>query len=252
MCALTKDVDSVVLWKYLGWVTPLVYRTPYSYAIPVNCGLVILGLIYQTFLTFDALHVKNNVQVYSICVCNIVLFISNIMRIGNTVEFLNGLREERAMGTEPTVDLSVDMSKIVCPVLVASSVLVGACSLGLFAFAYKLHKEFAWAIYRHVSGSRQTRRRFLTYKVLVVLVKVELYFFCAFLTLYGMVGVHLVAPEFPLLVCLLPLALLQVMLGIYSTKTENILGAIVAIVSIPMCPLVDLKGLTSGFERYYE
>jgi hypothetical protein len=164
MRALTKDADSVVLWEYLSWITPLVFETPNSYFVPVHCGLTILGLTYQAILAFDALHVKNNVQVYAICICNIVLFVSNIMRIGQTAIVLTGLREARSMGIKPTVDLSVDLWKLVYPVLITSSVLVGACSLGIFAFAYKLHKEFAWAIYRHVSGSRQTRRRFLTYK----------------------------------------------------------------------------------------
>ena len=71
-------------------------------------------------------------------------------------------------------------------------------------------------------------------KVLVVLIKVELLFFYAFLGLYGIVEVHFSVPEFPLLVCLVPLALIQVALGIYFTKTENFLGATIAIVSLVM------------------
>ncbi|PVI05328.1 hypothetical protein DM02DRAFT_639317 [Periconia macrospinosa] len=223
-------LEIVVLWKYLGWVSPIVYQVPRSYSIIVNCGLAMFGLTYQAFLAFDALHVKNNVQVYSICICNVLLFVFNVMRYGQTEIVISGLRESRAQGTEPLVDLSVDFWKVVFPVLITSSVLVGACCVGLFAFAYKLHKEFAWAIYRHVSGSRQTRRRFLTYKVLIVLIKIEIYFFLAFVALYGVVRVHFTVPEFPLLVCLVPLELLQVALAIYFTKTENVLGAIVAIV----------------------
>jgi hypothetical protein len=83
----------------------------------------------------------------------------------------------------------------------------------------------------------------------VVLIKVELYFFYAFLILYGLVEVHFAVPEFPLLVCLLPFALLQVALGIYFTKTENTLGAFVIIVSIPMRLLNDLKYLTGSIKR---
>jgi len=77
--------------------------------------------------------------------------------------------------------------------------------------------------------------------VLVVLIKIELYYFLAFLTIYGAVEVHFTVPEFPLLVCLVPLALLQAAFGIYFTKTENRLGAIVMIVSITMRHLNGLK-----------
>ena len=77
--------------------------------------------------------------------------------------------------------------------------------------------------------------------MLVVLIKVELFYFLAFLIIYGAVEVHFIVPEFPLLVCLMPLALLQAAFGIYFTKTENRLGAIVIIVSIIVRLLNDLK-----------
>lgn len=67
-------------------------------------------------------------------------------------------------------------------------------------------------------------------KVLIVLIKVETYFFSAFIALCGIVRVHFAVPEFPLLVCLMLLALLQVALAMYFTRSENMLGAVVAIV----------------------
>lgn len=67
----------------------------------------------------------------------------------------------------------------------------------------------------------------------IVLVKIELYFFIGFIALYGVVDVHFEAPEFPLTVCLLLFELLQSLLGPYFTKTENITGSLVALVSVP-------------------
>lgn len=154
-----------MLWKYLGWVTPLVYQVPRSFFVPVNCAIAAFSLAYQAFLSFDALPAKNNVQMYNIVICNVLLLVFNVIRHKETAIVLTELRESRSTGAKPLVDLSVDLWKVVSPVLITSSVIVGACCAGLFGFAYKLHGEFAWAIYRHVSGSRQTRRRFLTYKV---------------------------------------------------------------------------------------
>jgi hypothetical protein len=156
-----------VLWKYLGWITPAVYQVPRPLSVHIYCAIATLSLAYQATLSLDALHVKNNVQIYNICICNVLLLVFNVMRHEQTAIVLAEMRESRAMGTEPLVDLSVDLWKVLSPVLITSSVIVGACCVGLFAFAYKLHGEFAWAIYRHVSGSRQTRRRFLTYKACI-------------------------------------------------------------------------------------
>lgn len=176
-CANTSmRIHSIILWQYLSWITPLVWQTPTSYAIPVECGLSLFGLTYQTILTFDAIRAKNNVQVYNICICNLLLLVFTIMRIGQTEHVYDQMRGSRAqvlqstvVDLQPTVDLSMNIWKVIYPVLITASVLVGVCLCGLLAFGYKLHKEFAWAIYRHVSGSRQTRRRFLTYKVNILL-----------------------------------------------------------------------------------
>ncbi|CAI6331739.1 unnamed protein product [Periconia digitata] len=228
VCATVLDV--VVLWKYFGWVTPLVYQVPRSYSIPVNCGLLLLAVIYQAILTLDSLRTRNNVQMYNICICNILLLVLTIMSYEQTSQVITGLSTARAMGTTPLVNLSIDLWANVSPVLLSSCVVTGIVSIALFFYGYKLHKEFAWAIYRHVSGSRQMRQKFLAYKVLIVMVKMELYLFIAFLVLYGLVDVHFEVPEFPLTVCLLLAELLQFGLGPYFMKTENVSGALVVIV----------------------
>lgn len=158
-------IDSVVLWRYFEWVTPVVYQVPTSYSIPMNCGLFLFGVIYQMVLTVDALRNKNNVQMYMVCICNTLLLVFTVMTVGQTIRILTQLPFARALGDVPLVSQDVDLAKELYPVLVTHCALVGLCSLILFYYGYKLHNEFSWAIYRHVSGSRQMRRRFLSYKV---------------------------------------------------------------------------------------
>lgn len=154
-----------MLWKYFAWVTDLVFQVPRSYSVPVNCGLSLFGFSYLAVLSADALRQRNNVQIYSICVCNILLFIFTVMRYEQTAGIIEGLATARALGDTPLVDLSMDLWAIVGPILLSSSAISGVCTLALLFFGFKLHYEFAWAIYRHVNGSTQTRRRLLVYKV---------------------------------------------------------------------------------------
>jgi hypothetical protein len=65
-------------------------------------------------------------------------------------------------------------------------------------------------------------------KVLLVLLKLEVYFFVAFVIEYGIINVHYEIPEFPLTMALIPLLLVQVALTIYSIKRENKMIAISA------------------------
>lgn len=59
----------------------------------------------------------------------------------------------------------------------------------------------------------------------------EMYFLIGFIILYGLVNVHYTQPEFGLTIAIIPVMIIQVACTIISTKYENMLGAIGAIVS---------------------
>ncbi len=60
--------------------------------------------------------------------------------------------------------------------------------------------------------------------------KLDFYFAVAFILTYGLVDVHYEIPEFPMLIAMIPLLLIQMGMTIYCTKRENKIGAISAIV----------------------
>lgn len=154
-----------VLLKYLTWVNPVVYQVPTSYIIPVNFGLFGLASIYQALLAFSALQTENNLQLLGICVLNIALFCLAVFRYGQTKMTAMSLPPNHGMYNRPFVDRSVNFWPSVQPCLVASTVIIGLCSVFVFGLAYKLHLQFAWSIYRHIHGSAKIRRQFLTYQV---------------------------------------------------------------------------------------
>jgi hypothetical protein len=51
------------------------------------------------------------------------------------------------------------------PALLASSVAVGICTVVSCVWVYFLQVELRWAIYRHISGSVEMLRRYITYQV---------------------------------------------------------------------------------------
>ena len=71
-------------------------------------------------------------------------------------------------------------------------------------------------------------------QVLLVVLKLEIYFLIAFIVVYGLVDVHYELPEFPLTIAVIPLLCIQVVMTIYFTKRENKLGALAAIVGLPV------------------
>lgn len=219
-----------VLLQYYHWVKPEAFQGPGSYVIPVNFGIFALGNIYQAVLAFDALRLKNNLQLWGICALNACSFVFGIMRVRQTQRTASNLALSEALGNRPLVDRSVNYWRQIQPVLWASASIVGICSLVSSVLAFLLQREFRWVIYRHISGSLEMLRRYLAYQVLLVLLRLEIFFLVGFIILFGFIKVHFVEPEFGLTIAIFPAMVIQIACTVLSTKAENYLGAIVAII----------------------
>lgn len=71
-----------------------------------------------------------------------------------------------------------------------------------------------------------------TTQILLVLIRIEVYFLIGFVILYGLVDVHYEQPEFALTFAIIPALWIQVALTIIFTKSENMIGAIAALVCL--------------------
>jgi hypothetical protein len=150
---------------YFNWIHPVVYQVPAAYVIPVQFGLFILGNIWQAALALDALRNKNILQLYSISVLNICLFVFSVMRHWQTMNTTMRLQAGEAPGPQPFTDRSIDYWGKVRPAILTSSTVVGLCTVISCIWVFLLQRELRWAIYRHISGSMEMLRRYITYQV---------------------------------------------------------------------------------------
>jgi hypothetical protein len=151
--------------EYFGWINPVAYQVPRSYVVPVNFGLFILGNLWQAALAVDALRMKNILQLYSISILNVSLFVFSVMRYFQTMNNTALLQLGEALGPVPFTNRSVDYWGKVQPALLTSTIIVGLCTVTSSVLVYLLQRELRWAIYRHISGSLEMLRRYLAYQV---------------------------------------------------------------------------------------
>jgi hypothetical protein len=82
-------------------------------------------------------------------------------------------------------------------------------------------------------------------QILLVLLKLEVYFFVAFCLVYGFIDVHYAIPEFPITMALIPTLLILMVLTILSIKHENMVGAAVVMV----CRVLFFPPFTPSYTR---
>jgi hypothetical protein len=92
-------------------------------------------------------------------------FLFTIMRYFQTLNTAVTLRQQYAPGPLYFTNLDVDYWAKVQPALLLSTIIVGMCAITSCIWAFFLHREFRWAIYRHISGSLEMLRRYLAYQV---------------------------------------------------------------------------------------
>lgn len=108
-------------------------------------------------LVYDALRMKNTIQVIGLCLCNVGLLIYGAVQVKQIREAVSTLALMNMIS--PIVWAQSEPFLIIIPCIVALGTLL------ITFVAYKLYDEFAWTIYKHISADLQMKRRYLTYQV---------------------------------------------------------------------------------------
>lgn len=156
---------SYILVEWQLWVTPTITQVPVAYMVPINLGVFIFASVYEFILALDAIHNKNNVLLFSICVCDACSFAYSIMQYIYMRGAITQLFDQR-YGFPTLVDTTRNLWPQIQPAEIVVSIITGFCTLILCFVVYYLHREYSWVIYKSVHGSLKTRIRYLFYEVI--------------------------------------------------------------------------------------
>lgn len=131
-------------------------QTP-SRTIPTFLTLYIFGFIYQLILVYDALRLKNTIQVIGLCLYNVGLLIYAAVQMEQIKDAVDQLT---VIG-----DIDPNNWENTRPFLVAIPCILALGTVLMSVIAWRLYDEFAWTIYKHISADLRMKTRYLTYQV---------------------------------------------------------------------------------------
>lgn len=188
-------------------------KTTQSRTIPTFLTLYIFGFIYQIALVYDALRLKNTIQIIGISLYNIGLLIYAAVQmdqIKDAVVALSKLNE---------INLNVWYSTK--PYLIAIPCVLAFGTGCLSVIAWKLYDEFAWTIYKHISADLRMKRRYLTYQIYVALLKFDFFFCLGFTVQFVVIVTQRTDAEFALTIAAIPVTVVILLLAAYFTRRES-------------------------------
>jgi hypothetical protein len=115
------------------------------------------GYLYQLWLVWDALRLKNTIQVIGLVIYNMGILIYAAIQFDQIKDAADELNANAFVAPEFWTDVK--------PMLVALPCLMAVATLFFAFIAWKLYDEFAWTIYKHISADLRLKRRYLTYQV---------------------------------------------------------------------------------------
>jgi hypothetical protein len=152
-------LEAYVFGEFEASLTPAAKGSnppPGALTIPTYLAIFIFGFIYQLVLVWDALRLKNTIQVIGICLYNLGMMIYAAVEIDQVNEAVVELG---------TGNIDVSTWRFLNPCLIATPCVLALGTVCLSFVAWKLYDEFAWTIYKHISADLRLKKRYLTYQV---------------------------------------------------------------------------------------
>ena len=150
---------SYVFAVFQDGIKPDTTEKPENRTIPTYLTLFVFGFVYELVLVWDALRLKNTIQVIGICLYNLGLLVYAAVQKQQIRESVQRLTEEGDIVPGSTIWNDV------LPFLIALPCVVALGTVLLSGVAWKLYDEFAWSIYKHISADLRMKRRYLTFQV---------------------------------------------------------------------------------------
>jgi len=185
------------------------YRT-----IPTFLALFIFGFLYVWLLSWDALRLKNTIQVIGLCIANLALLVYTVLQIDQIETAIGQLRNGNAL-------IDDDIMEKCRPFLIAIPIIIGLVTCFMGFITYKLYQEFAWDILKQIGADYRMKKRFLYFQVYIALIKFDFFFFLGFTVQFLVIVTGKTGVEFGLTVAAIPVTIAILVSASYFTRREN-------------------------------
>lgn len=139
--------------------------------IPTFLTLFIFGFLYELVLVYDALRLKNTIQIIGLCIANLALLVYTAIQIDQIKEAITDLGQGSAIEGGYTNTAGVFISPEdalwgqIQGFLIAIPCILSVGTILMSLIAWKLYQVFAWDILKQIGADYRMKKRFLYYQV---------------------------------------------------------------------------------------
>jgi len=176
--------------------------------VPCYLALFVLAELFELLMAFDALRLRNVIQLAGILVFHVALVVFAVIQVHETKVALvrtpncDGTVDYVTCGGSGTLYSKVEHLLIIVPCIIAASWLV------MIFFVRALYYEFGWAIFRIVGANPAMKTMYQYYQILLCLLKFDFFAFTGVTIQLLIVVLSKNSVEFGLTVAAIPVVLI--------------------------------------------
>ncbi|TBU50704.1 hypothetical protein BD309DRAFT_6066 [Dichomitus squalens] len=175
--------------------------------IPCYLALFILAELFELFMAYDALRLRNVIQLVGLLLFHAALIVMAALQVHET---------HTALVSNPGANWTTDYAhgdgagtlwQRVLPFLIVSPVVIGVSWVVLIWFVRELYYEFGWAIFHIVGANPAAKTMYQFYQVMICLLKFDFFAFVGVTMQLLIVVLAKDTAEFGLTVAAIPIVL---------------------------------------------
>ncbi|KAI0748058.1 hypothetical protein C8Q80DRAFT_1169868 [Daedaleopsis nitida] len=175
--------------------------------IPCYLALFILAEIFEIFMAFDALRLRNVIQLVGILLFHAALIVMASLQVHET---------HTALVTNPNANWTQDyvhgggagtLWQNVLPFLIVAPVVIAVSWVVMMWFVRQLYYEFGWAIFHIVGANPAAKTMYQYYQVMICLLKFDFFAFIGVTMQLLIVVLATSTTEFGLTIAAIPIVL---------------------------------------------
>ncbi|SPO02393.1 uncharacterized protein DNG_05066 [Cephalotrichum gorgonifer] len=184
--------------------------------IPTFLTLFIFGFLYEVVVVWDALRMKNTIQVIGVTIANVAMLIYTATQVDQIQTAIDILARYNALKS-PEEEIWGDIRGF----LIAIPCIIAAVTVGMAFCSWKLYQQFAWDILKHIGADYRMKKRFLHYQIYIALLKFDFFFFLGFMVQFLVVVNSERDFEFGLTIAVIPITIVILLAAAYFVRREN-------------------------------
>ncbi|PWN48342.1 hypothetical protein IE53DRAFT_412397 [Violaceomyces palustris] len=227
---LTILIEAVVVTTMVAIAFGIIQTRIYSEVqdlktVPVYLSIFVFGMIFEVVVGFDAVRLKNTIQVIGVSIFNVALTITAALEITQVRDSLRAqdelaggipCRDDPSMlcATQDTIYPTVQKFLIVVPIV------CGVAQVPIVYFTFKLWSEFGWDVYKRIGADLRIRNMFVYYQTFIVLIKFTFFFGVGFTMAYLILVASTTEWTFGVTVAAVPIAIAALLAAGFAVRRE--------------------------------